>query len=835
MDQKDIINKQCQQHSYQIIAVDLKCAKTQNEKYLCAKCLILRMEGQQIILLNELIQMIQEMKIKQKKHSIENNQTQLDYMKMLQQSLKECTNHIKETFEKTQNNIEGQIKKNENEIQIKQDSQIDIDLDQDIEKLSKYYKGNNQYELPDGSSNKEIIEQLIECVQNQIGQISNVQEYSKISESIKNIKTQFSIDISTDSDQFEKHICEQHGLEIIMVNLEFDEQQHNRLACAKCIQEFPRKYTTLEDVEQNWIKFKCHSKEMISKYIKERESKFNQAIKFITNLRDKYLETLQTIIKDLEKNKIITEDQLSPIPLFSEDIYYLDRNQFKGILEALSQKDLYRSLKLKLSQQDQLDSICYHKLKEVLENLIKYDLFTKEQIMMIESNYKVLLILSENEKEEITNSVNIQQFLENSSLLQSYLSIFEDSIQIYQKIKGQIDSLQENKQIFQFLNQKQIIIKESEQKEQLSDFQKIFQRQYQQFEMFSKKLQNMIIVYQNDNLLSQQQCEIQKLKERIQSRITMQIQIKQKLSKQLIETKNKIKKQTLDFQQLNYELEKLQQNLKQKDESEKQLMIKLEQESSKLEQMKQQSDESNQKNNTQVELLNKTITDLNLEIKNSQTKLQQKDQKINSLEQQLQNSQNQFNKLQQDHTNFQKEIKAKPNVLQDAQYQKILQTIEEKSKQTIKCSILVFCGSKDGLNHTQFWNRVYGRKNLLMVFKSNTNYICGAFSPCQWLQHLGNYVVDDTLQSFLFSQNHNQIYPIKPGNKAHAIYCNSSYGPTFGSGHDLYIPSNFNSVSSSLGSAYQCDQYGSITASTHLFGQSGVQIIECEIFEIVFK
>ncbi|CAK77355.1 unnamed protein product (macronuclear) [Paramecium tetraurelia] len=819
MDEKEFQNRTCQQHSHQIIAVDLKLANTQNEKYLCGKCLILRIEGQQILLLTELIEMIKQMKNDQKKQFMENNQTQLSYMKQLQQSLKECNQHVKEKIEQTQNNIEIQIQDSNKDIKTKEEDQEEVDLDKDIESVSYYYNSNKEYELPQREQNINAISQLIENVQNQIGSISNAFQYQKILESLQNIKTQFQIEMPSDKDI---KICEQHGLEIIMVNLEQGQQEHKRIACSKCIQEFSQKYTTLDDADENWTNFKINSKQMISKYSKNRESKFNQAVTFITNLRDKYQGTLTAIINDLETNRVITEKQLSPFPLYQKNIYQLDQNQLQEILEALSQKDLYRPLKLKLAQQDQLDSIFYHKLKETLENLVKYDLLTKEQIIMIEKNYEDFLILNEDEKQNVSNCNEIKQFLENTSLLQSYMAIVEESIQLYNNLQNQVDSLKEKGELTKLLNQKQPrkSIRKGEQTDQIkqSDLESLFQRQYSQFNQISKKYKELLILYKDENLISQLQGSLKK-------EINVQNQLKEKIQ----QLENQIQNLKQDFEKQKQQLE---QSLAQNNESEKQLQAKLEQETQKLEHQKKKSEEQDQKFIQQIELLNKTITDVNAQIKNS---LQSKDQQISSIQSQLQNSQNSLNKLQQTYNEVIKETKAKPSVLQDAHYQKILQTIEEKSKQVIKCSIPVYCGSKDGLNHTSFWNKVYGRKNLLMVFKSNTNYVCGAFSPCQWLQHIGNYVLDDTLQSFLFSQNHNQIYPLKAANKAYAIYCNSSYGPTFGSAHDLYIPSNFNSATSNLGSAYQCDQYGSITTSTHLFGQSSVQITECEIFEIVFK
>lgn len=47
-----------------------------------------------------------------------------------------------------------------------------------------------------------------------------------------------------------------------------------------------------------------------------------------------------------------------------------------------------------------------------------------------------------------------------------------------------------------------------------------------------------------------------------------------------------------------------------------------------------------------------------------------------------------------------------------------------------------------------------------MILKSNCNYIFGGFTPCKWDKNSNLFVQDDSLISFLFSQTHNEIYPI---------------------------------------------------------------------------
>ena len=69
-------------------------------------------------------------------------------------------------------------------------------------------------------------------------------------------------------------------------------------------------------------------------------------------------------------------------------------------------------------------------------------------------------------------------------------------------------------------------------------------------------------------------------------------------------------------------------------------------------------------------------------------------------------------------------------------------------------------------------------------------------------------------------------------NNQSGIYCNSSYGPTFGGGHahDLYIASGANANSnsySSLGNSYECPPHANASL---LVGQKNFTVSELEVF-----
>jgi hypothetical protein len=78
--------------------------------------------------------------------------------------------------------------------------------------------------------------------------------------------------------------------------------------------------------------------------------------------------------------------------------------------------------------------------------------------------------------------------------------------------------------------------------------------------------------------------------------------------------------------------------------------------------------------------------------------------------------------------------------------------------------------------------------------------------------------------------------PIINGNNCYAIYCNPSYGATFGGGHDLYIFNNANSNQSSysnLGATYQPPpgyQYNTQQTQALFAGSKNFTPTEIEVF-----
>jgi hypothetical protein len=94
--------------------------------------------------------------------------------------------------------------------------------------------------------------------------------------------------------------------------------------------------------------------------------------------------------------------------------------------------------------------------------------------------------------------------------------------------------------------------------------------------------------------------------------------------------------------------------------------------------------------------------------------------------------------------------------------------------------------------------------------------------------------------SFIFSLRNKENLPpfkapLKSNSSPYAIYCSTSYGPSFGGGHDLHISNNAASNTGSytgFGSYYQAPS-GVSSSYTILAGTRNFSPSEVEVFYIV--
>ncbi len=103
---------------------------------------------------------------------------------------------------------------------------------------------------------------------------------------------------------------------------------------------------------------------------------------------------------------------------------------------------------------------------------------------------------------------------------------------------------------------------------------------------------------------------------------------------------------------------------------------------------------------------------------------------------------------------------------------------------------LLWRASRDGYDPAAFHRLCDGKANTVTVIKNTNGYIFGGFTSVPW-SSTGGYKTDST--AFLFSLTNPSNTPLKLKVKSpqNAVY-HSCYGPTFGSGEDLYVSSSSN-------------------------------------------
>jgi hypothetical protein len=114
-------------------------------------------------------------------------------------------------------------------------------------------------------------------------------------------------------------------------------------------------------------------------------------------------------------------------------------------------------------------------------------------------------------------------------------------------------------------------------------------------------------------------------------------------------------------------------------------------------------------------------------------------------------------------------------------------------------------------------------------------FIFGGFTPVAW-DSSGGFKPDSTQKSFVFSvknARNSEARKFPLSNSSNAICCASSYGPTFGNSHGIYVESGCNGNNNSytnLGVAYVNDT--GIDGKQVFTGEYNFTVKEIEVFSI---
>lgn len=136
---------------------------------------------------------------------------------------------------------------------------------------------------------------------------------------------------------------------------------------------------------------------------------------------------------------------------------------------------------------------------------------------------------------------------------------------------------------------------------------------------------------------------------------------------------------------------------------------------------------------------------------------------------------------------------------------------------------LLFKASRDGFAASTFHSKCDNRGETITIIQSTNDNIFGGYTSKPWTSNGG--WIDDSQKAFIFalkSQNGNdpQKWKVKSAQAQYTVYHHSSYGPTFGGGHDIYICNNCDSQGSShsnLGHTYQAPQDKNLLAGSYTF------------------
>jgi hypothetical protein len=146
---------------------------------------------------------------------------------------------------------------------------------------------------------------------------------------------------------------------------------------------------------------------------------------------------------------------------------------------------------------------------------------------------------------------------------------------------------------------------------------------------------------------------------------------------------------------------------------------------------------------------------------------------------------------------------------------------------------LLYRGTRDVFGSDIFHSKCDGHNNSLTILKAKgSSYIFGGFTSITWDCSSG---FKSDPNAFLFSLTNRDSQPCKirqKRNKNYSIYCQSSYGPTFGGGKDIYVCSYANAEEacySKLGNSYQHPQPNQ--GQSYLAGSYEFKLSEIEVYQ----
>ena len=126
-------------------------------------------------------------------------------------------------------------------------------------------------------------------------------------------------------------------------------------------------------------------------------------------------------------------------------------------------------------------------------------------------------------------------------------------------------------------------------------------------------------------------------------------------------------------------------------------------------------------------------------------------------------------------------------IMKENEFDLIHLAIKSRLNKEVKELKKLYQATIDGDGALNFHSRCDNIPNTLVLIKSAGNRRFGGFTSAQWSSSSSGEYKDDP-NAFLFSLDKQKIYSYKKD--GYAIYSHKNCGPTFGSGHDIYIGQN---------------------------------------------
>ena len=137
---------------------------------------------------------------------------------------------------------------------------------------------------------------------------------------------------------------------------------------------------------------------------------------------------------------------------------------------------------------------------------------------------------------------------------------------------------------------------------------------------------------------------------------------------------------------------------------------------------------------------------------------------------------------------------------------------------------LLWKGTRDGFAASTFHAICDGQKPTLTLVHSNDGYVFGGYTSLSWNHIYNNYVQDST--AFIYSIT--QKYKCAEQKNQYSIYCNGSYGPIFGNGHNICIYDNCNT--NNCYSHVNSHTYIAPNGAAYLTGSQYFTVKEIEVY-----